>query len=227
MVVTNTRGAHASTIAEHTLGMLIFLARGFASLYESQKQHEWQRPVRREGVGLVGLTMGGAGLGSSYQGFHGFSVAVALAAQGPVVTTQRSWLAAEPPVSELVQLAAPVRCPDDDLYEENDDDLSAAPITTSEAITAIICPDDEDFYEIDVPANCTLLAELIFRHAAGDLDLRLRDAGGTTLASSLSVSDYETIETDLSAGLYTFRINGFNGAENGYALRANLDCSGP
>ncbi|RME54745.1 MAG: D-2-hydroxyacid dehydrogenase [Caldilineae bacterium] len=64
VVVTNTRGAHASTIAEHTLGMLIFLARGFDSLYESQKQHEWQRPVRKAGVGLVGLTMGIVGLGN-------------------------------------------------------------------------------------------------------------------------------------------------------------------
>lgn len=64
VVVTNTRGAHAATIAEHTLGMLIFLARGFGSLYESQKQHEWQRPVRKRGVGLVGLTMGIVGLGN-------------------------------------------------------------------------------------------------------------------------------------------------------------------
>lgn len=41
--VTNTRGAHATTIAEHTFGMLVFLARRFDELYEAQKRHEWIR----------------------------------------------------------------------------------------------------------------------------------------------------------------------------------------
>lgn len=64
IIVTNTRGAHASTIAEHTLGMLVFLARGFADLYEAQKRKEWVRPLPRPGVGLAGLTMGIIGLGN-------------------------------------------------------------------------------------------------------------------------------------------------------------------
>lgn len=63
VMVTNTRGAHATTIAEHCFGMLIFLARNFGSLYESHKKHEWQRPLERAGVGLVGMTMGIIGLG--------------------------------------------------------------------------------------------------------------------------------------------------------------------
>ncbi len=64
VIVTNTRGAHAATIAEHTLGMLVFLARGFDALYEAQKRHVWQRPLEKPGVGLVGLTMGIIGLGN-------------------------------------------------------------------------------------------------------------------------------------------------------------------
>jgi phosphoglycerate dehydrogenase-like enzyme len=32
VTVTNTRGGHAATIAEHTIGMLITLARGFRTL---------------------------------------------------------------------------------------------------------------------------------------------------------------------------------------------------
>lgn len=62
--VTNTRGAHATTIAEHTFGMLVFLARRFDELYEAQKRHEW---IRGQGgaprVGLAGRTMGIIGLG--------------------------------------------------------------------------------------------------------------------------------------------------------------------
>lgn len=64
IMVTNTRGAHATTIAEHTFGMLVFLARRFDELYEAQKRHEW---IRGQGglprVGLAGRTMGIIGLG--------------------------------------------------------------------------------------------------------------------------------------------------------------------
>ncbi len=45
VVVTNTRGAHAATIAEHTMGMLVFLARGFGVLYAAQGRRAWLRPA--------------------------------------------------------------------------------------------------------------------------------------------------------------------------------------
>lgn len=64
IIVTNTRGAHADAIAEHTMGMLAFLAKGFHHLYESQQNKTWQRPLKQPGVGLVGLTMGIVGLGN-------------------------------------------------------------------------------------------------------------------------------------------------------------------
>jgi phosphoglycerate dehydrogenase-like enzyme len=63
ILVTNTRGAHATTIAEHTFGMLIFLARNFAQLYENQKEHVWDPKRMRGCYGLVGMTMGIIGLG--------------------------------------------------------------------------------------------------------------------------------------------------------------------
>ncbi|MFN8440947.1 MAG: D-2-hydroxyacid dehydrogenase [Caldilineaceae bacterium] len=64
VTVTNMKGAHASTIAEHAFGMLVFLARKFALLYEKQKAHEWV-PFGQgiEYFGLAGLTMGVVGLG--------------------------------------------------------------------------------------------------------------------------------------------------------------------
>lgn len=64
VIVTNTRGAHAATMAEHAFGLLFFLTRGFDSLYVSQQQRVWQYPVQRAGVGLAGLTMGIIGLGN-------------------------------------------------------------------------------------------------------------------------------------------------------------------
>lgn len=63
VIVTNTRGAHAITIAEHTFGMLVCLARGFYSLFKAQQQRVWLRPLEKTPVGLSGLTMGVIGLG--------------------------------------------------------------------------------------------------------------------------------------------------------------------
>ena len=63
VMVTNTRGAHATTIAEHTIGMLVFLARRFDEIYEAQKRHEWIRGQGAPRVGLAGMTMGVIGLG--------------------------------------------------------------------------------------------------------------------------------------------------------------------
>lgn len=64
ITVCNTRGAHATTIAEHTMGMLVFLTRGFGPLHKAQQRHEWGVPSGTRLVGLVGLKMGIVGLGN-------------------------------------------------------------------------------------------------------------------------------------------------------------------
>ena len=64
IAVCNTRGAHASTIAEHTFGMLVFITRHFGGLYEAQKRHEWKNPPGTPLIGLAGLKMGIIGLGN-------------------------------------------------------------------------------------------------------------------------------------------------------------------
>lgn len=64
IVVTNTRGAHAATIAEHAFGMLIALARRFDDLRQAQRDKVWLRPAPQPTVGLAGMTMGVIGLGN-------------------------------------------------------------------------------------------------------------------------------------------------------------------
>jgi phosphoglycerate dehydrogenase-like enzyme len=64
IVVTNTRGAHASTIAEHGFGMLVYLARRFEDLRQAQRDKVWMRPPPQPTVSLAGLTMGVIGLGN-------------------------------------------------------------------------------------------------------------------------------------------------------------------
>lgn len=79
VVVTNTRGAHAQTIAEHTFAMLLYHTRGLGSLMEAQRERRWGKPGRAL-VGLSGMTMGVIGLGrigsAIAQRAHGFDMTV-------------------------------------------------------------------------------------------------------------------------------------------------------
>ncbi len=65
VIVTNTRGSHATTISEHTIGMLLVMTRRFADTSEDQKAHVWKRPglaaSQRE---LAGSTMVIVGVGN-------------------------------------------------------------------------------------------------------------------------------------------------------------------
>jgi phosphoglycerate dehydrogenase-like enzyme len=63
IVVTNMRGAHAATIAEHTFAMLLTHTRRLWAFEQSQRDHQWGRG---EVVlsGIKGLTMGIVGFGN-------------------------------------------------------------------------------------------------------------------------------------------------------------------
>jgi phosphoglycerate dehydrogenase-like enzyme len=61
VILTNTRGSHAPTIAEHTFAMLLALTRRILELGEYQKEHAWKRPTNPRGI--MGLTMTVVGFG--------------------------------------------------------------------------------------------------------------------------------------------------------------------
>lgn len=70
IVVTNTSGAHAPTIAEHFFGGLLALTRRLPDLYLAQQNKEWLNSsewanrIGRLPVSLVGMTLGVVGLGN-------------------------------------------------------------------------------------------------------------------------------------------------------------------
>ena len=64
VTITNTRGAHAATIAEHTFGLLISLTRQLPRLLQAQREHDWIRRIDVPQVGLTGLTLGVVGMGN-------------------------------------------------------------------------------------------------------------------------------------------------------------------
>jgi phosphoglycerate dehydrogenase-like enzyme len=63
VIVTNMRGAHAATIAEHTFAFLLTHTRGLRSFEDNQREHKWGRgDVLMSG--LKGRTMGIVGFGN-------------------------------------------------------------------------------------------------------------------------------------------------------------------
>lgn len=112
----------------------------------------------------------------------------------------------------------------DDAREENDT-IAAATTYTSAITDGRICPGDDDYFRVSVPNGNRVTVTLDgFRHADGDLDLELRGATGTILASSASVRDVETVSYCNAGGsgsLYA-RVYGYGGAQNSYSLRADV-----
>jgi phosphoglycerate dehydrogenase-like enzyme len=63
IVVTNMRGAHAATIAEHTFAMLLAHTRGLRAFDQHQREHHWGRSELVL-TAIKGLTMGIVGFGN-------------------------------------------------------------------------------------------------------------------------------------------------------------------
>ncbi len=90
-----------------------------------------------------------------------------------------------------------------------------------------VCADDTDFFTFTLPFQSTVTVHARFTHANGDLDMRLVDAAGGTVTSSVSVTDDEIIVRQLDAGTYTAEIFGFSGALNTYTMEATLQGCSP
>lgn len=65
VIVTNTRGAHAPCIADHTFALLLALSRQIVKVAEDQRQSTWKRPGLTASLReLSGSTMVVVGMGS-------------------------------------------------------------------------------------------------------------------------------------------------------------------
>jgi phosphoglycerate dehydrogenase-like enzyme len=63
VIVTNMRGAHAATIAEHTFAMLLTHTRALRGFAQHQRDHKWGRDELQTS-NIKGLTMGIIGFGN-------------------------------------------------------------------------------------------------------------------------------------------------------------------
>ncbi|MSP71323.1 MAG: hypothetical protein EXR76_03870 [Myxococcales bacterium] len=91
-----------------------------------------------------------------------------------------------------------------------------------------ICPNDEDWYEIDVRAGDGLEVDLAFVHGDGDIDVTLQklDANGAIVYvdGSVGVTDTETVYERRAAvdTTYYVRVYGFDDRRNGYSMTVNV-----
>ena len=64
VTLTNGRGAHAATIADHTFAFILAFTRNVRDIMEDQRAHRWERAARSQGAReLSGSTLGILGLG--------------------------------------------------------------------------------------------------------------------------------------------------------------------
>ncbi len=102
---------------------------------------------------------------------------------------------------------------DDVCADDGNDAMEDATPLTGPA-DARVCDGDTDWYRVDRQGPWTLRIE--FQHGDGDLDLRQYDNGGRRTGQSAGTSNVETISGNGPGYVEVF---GYNGAQNGYAIR--------
>jgi hypothetical protein len=123
-----------------------------------------------------------------------------------------------------------------DAYEPNDSLGASRSIGrdfTSNALS-LDSDTDQDWYSFYLPEAMTVVLDLSFTHARGDVDVTLHNVVGIILATSQGTTDQEHIQTRLSAGYYAIRVYGVDvGPCNRYAMTLhayqclqNADCPG-
>jgi len=121
---------------------------------------------------------------------------------------------------------APEACTED-IYEPNDTPATPSRITASEIPGLRACPGDADFFGLSMNVGDTLTWQAAFDDANGDIDLRLLDPAGSTVATATTTTDNETVTwTARTAGLHVLRVElvGDSGASvgNDYSLNGSL-----
>ncbi len=122
--------------------------------------------------------------------------------------------------------ACELTCLDDD-HEPNDTLETAADLTLGSHADLVICPDNDDFFAIEVCDGGTLAALVSFTHTDGDLNAFLLDAAGEILAEGVSEDDDETLtfeNTGEAAVTVYLHVAGVDGAGNAYGV--DLSVSG-
>ncbi|MBM3999217.1 MAG: hypothetical protein FJ297_06700 [Planctomycetes bacterium] len=86
---------------------------------------------------------------------------------------------------------------------------------------------DVDFYRLTANKTGYVIVNALFSHAAGDVDMRIRDSAGNVIASSMSVTDNETIILPIVAQqVYFVEVFSFDSKPTTYALEIEQFAAG-
>lgn len=95
----------------------------------------------------------------------------------------------------------------EDVFEENDNLTGAKPIGSGQITGLRSCPGDEDWFKVELLAGATLEVDVLFSDAEGNLSAYVMSASNTTLKSSFSSTDNESlVYTATTAGSYYVRV---------------------
>ena len=90
------------------------------------------------------------------------------------------------------EYVAPV-CENDDAFEDNETDATAAAITAGNHPGLQVCAFDRDWYSIDLAAGDQITVEILFTNDMGDIDASLMDPNGIDAVNGYSSDDNETM----------------------------------
>ena len=95
----------------------------------------------------------------------------------------------------------------------------------SHAVQPRVCAANDDFFRISPQQACTTTIVAQFRHADGDIDLKLQDSAGVEIGSSTSSDDDESIEfVAPNNNVIVARVFGFQAVQNRYRLVTTTVC---
>jgi Calx-beta domain-containing protein/pre-peptidase len=117
-----------------------------------------------------------------------------------------------------------------DSLEPNDSFVTARAITLpfSNGNLTIDADVEQDFYRFTLTQPSRVSIAVSFTHAAGDVDIDLRNGSDVVLQSSTSTTNTESLVRDLEPGTYYIRVYGFGaGSCNRYAMTANATLNLP
>lgn len=131
-------------------------------------------------------------------------------------------------VGEVCEANACVPAPPmDDRFEENDIFDAATPLAEGEYDDLRMFSRDDDWYRVELCPGGTITFDVLFVDADGDLDVSAYDGNNRRLGGSASSTDNEQVvytNDSPDPDAVHFRVYGFGGAENEYAVNVAVVC---
>lgn len=104
-------------------------------------------------------------------------------------------------------------CPNDDL--EPNDNADQAPLVGNKIHDVVICPGDRDWLKVSAHPGESVVLDLDFQHAFGDLDLYLYSSAGELLRSSQTATSSERVVwSAIEPDTYYVEVRGYQGQTN-------------